>query len=277
MRSEKMKTPVLIAIVVTLHCVAVALIICMQGCVTTGGDDVAITTEHPILPPPAYVAPTPVHTVPRERVREWPSKTVSYSVKSGETLSGIAQKNGVKVSELVRINGIADPNKLRSGEKILLPVGASRAPRTDDSTSKAPAPRPSLDGSAYVVKQGDSLSVIAVRHGVSVGALRAANGLSGDRILVDQKLVIPGKSAIEQDRIEIDDPEVEITPVPPVPVPSTRSAQPAREFIKLRVEKGDSLKALAHGYHTTVDDLKAINGLTSETLVPGTTIRIPID
>jgi hypothetical protein len=58
---------------------------------------------------------------------------------------------------------------------------ASAAPRT-----AAPTPR------TYVVQEGDTLSIIAIRYGTSVSALQAANGLGkSDVINVGQRLVIP--------------------------------------------------------------------------------------
>ena len=44
----------------------------------------------------------------------------------------------------------------------------------------------------YVVARGDTLSEIATRFGISVRALKASNGLSGNTIHVGQKLIIPG-------------------------------------------------------------------------------------
>jgi cytoskeletal protein RodZ len=43
----------------------------------------------------------------------------------------------------------------------------------------------------YVVKSGDTLTRIAKAHGTTIKALRAANSLEGDRLLVGAKLKIP--------------------------------------------------------------------------------------
>ncbi len=43
----------------------------------------------------------------------------------------------------------------------------------------------------YMVKSGDSLTRIAKAHGTTVKALKAANGLKSDRIVVGKKLKIP--------------------------------------------------------------------------------------
>ena len=53
------------------------------------------------------------------------------------------------------------------------------------------AARIAAGGSRYVIRRGDTLSEIALRHRVSMRALRAANGIKGDRIRVGQVLRIP--------------------------------------------------------------------------------------
>lgn len=47
------------------------------------------------------------------------------------------------------------------------------------------------DDETYVVKKGDTLTKIAIRHGVSVAEIKRRNGLSSDMIRVGQKLVVP--------------------------------------------------------------------------------------
>ncbi len=50
-----------------------------------------------------------------------------------------------------------------------------------------------VDGRVHLVSSGDSLSVLATRYGVSVGALKRVNGLTDNRIYVGQRLKIPGR------------------------------------------------------------------------------------
>jgi len=54
-----------------------------------------------------------------------------------------------------------------------------------------PKPKPKPKVVKYLVKKGDSLSKVASRHGVSLSALRRANGISGDLIRPGQALTIP--------------------------------------------------------------------------------------
>ena len=51
---------------------------------------------------------------------ETPAATI-YAVKSGDTLSKIAQKHGTTYQTLAKLNGIADPNKIYIGQKIKIP------------------------------------------------------------------------------------------------------------------------------------------------------------
>lgn len=84
--------------------------------------------------------------------------TTTYTVKSGDTLSGIAAKFGVTVAQLQAWNGISDPNLIYVGQ--VLKVSGSTGTTT------------------YTVKSGDTLSGIAAKFGVTVAQLQAWNGIS---------------------------------------------------------------------------------------------------
>jgi LysM repeat protein len=83
-----------------------------------------------VTPSDAPAQPLPAHsTMPEEKPNPAPkpaAKPVAkapakvYTVKSGDTLSGIATKNKTTVANLVKINGIKDANKLSVGQKIKL-------------------------------------------------------------------------------------------------------------------------------------------------------------
>ena len=63
--------------------------------------------------------------------------------------------------------------------------------RTAPPVSKEKAMTASHPEALYVVKSGDSLTRIAKVHGTTVKALKAANGLESDRIVVGARLKIP--------------------------------------------------------------------------------------
>jgi membrane-bound lytic murein transglycosylase D len=129
---------------------------------------------------------------------------VTHVVRRGETLGTIASRYGVSVSDIRTWNRLSTPTvrrgtrlKIRTGDAVVAAEARATADSAQIATLKPPAPsqRRSSGGSAsIVVRRGDTLGAIAARHGVSVSALRQANGLRGNLIRVGQRLRLPGES-----------------------------------------------------------------------------------
>jgi LysM repeat protein len=94
-----------------------------------------------------------------------------YTVKRGDTLASIARDGGISIAELRAANNLSG-DRILAGQTLFVP------PRAGEPL-------------VHVVVRGETLGVIARRHNVSVAAIRQANGLSSDRILVGQQLLIP--------------------------------------------------------------------------------------
>ena len=104
--------------------------------------------------------------------------SAAYTVRPGDTLSGIAVRLGVSVGDRARANAIPDPDQVFAGRRLTVP-----------GTSAATPAR------VHVVVAGDNLSTIARRNGVSVRALASANDLDPDRYLrLGARLVVPATS-----------------------------------------------------------------------------------
>lgn len=116
-----------------------------------------------------------------------PSGSSVYVVKKGDTFGKIAQNSKTTVKALKAANPGIDYNKIKVGQKINIPAASA-------SGSKASAAAASQAG-VHVVKSGEILGRIANQYGVKVADLKAANGLTSDKITVGQKLKIPGKAA----------------------------------------------------------------------------------
>lgn len=60
---------------------------------------------------------------------------MTHTVKSGETLSGIAKKYGTTVAKIKAANAalISDPNMIKVGWSLVIPVEAAAAPAPDPS------------------------------------------------------------------------------------------------------------------------------------------------
>lgn len=54
---------------------------------------------------------------------DFPKQGINYTVQAGDTLSGIAQKNGAKLQDIVNANKITDPTKIRVGQTLFIPQG----------------------------------------------------------------------------------------------------------------------------------------------------------
>lgn len=68
---------------------------------------------------------------------------------------------------------------------------ATTSPAAPPVAKVNPIPEASQSGTVYVVKSGDTLTRIAKTYGTSIKAIEAANGLTGDRIVIGAKLKIP--------------------------------------------------------------------------------------
>jgi len=303
-----MKTPWVIAIVAGAHVLAVAGIMLIQGCGTMQGT--IPETAETVMPPSAVEPePAPERPAPPPKVTAWPPATSSeYVIKKGDSLSKVAARYGLSTRELAALNGIDNPNKIRIGQKLVIP-GTSGAVKTAPKPAAKPKAKPAAkpkaakvtpaSGNVYVVKSGDCLSKIAVAHGCKTKDLKAANKLTNDKIFVGQKLAIPGASK----KPAAKKPAAKPTPTPvakpteqPAATPAEKPAAPVnldsapvelpdpdlggstsidvREHI---VGEDEDLPRIAMRYGVTVTRLKEINGLVDGAVRPGQKIKIPID
>jgi LysM repeat protein len=144
--------------------------------------------------PPAYTPPAapepqpPVAAAPLAAAGE-------YKVAKGDMLVTIARKNHISLKALQDANPGLDAKKLKVGQTLHIPAPAASTPSAPAANPVAsPAPDEQRGASqVYTVKSGDTLSKIASQHGVTIKALRAANSLKTDRIVVGQKLKLPEK------------------------------------------------------------------------------------
>lgn len=152
-------------------------------------------------------------------------QTRTYVIQRGDTLSGLALRFGTTVYTLQQLNNIPDPNKINAGATIKV-GGAS-----------VPAPAVSVNGQVYVVKPNDTLSAIALKYGLSVNAIAAANGIADpNKIYVNQTIRIPGTNAAN----------------------GTATAPAPNVYI---VQPNDTLSEIAVRFGTSVANLARINGI----------------
>lgn len=95
--------------------IGVACLLALAGC--QGGSTGSTDAVQLLITPVPSPTSTPL-TQPT-------AQPVSYVVKSGDTLSGIADMFGVTVDDIVRVNNIADANSLQEGQILNIPGHAS--------------------------------------------------------------------------------------------------------------------------------------------------------
>ena len=318
-----MKTSaLLITIVVALHCAALGALFIIQGCGTTARTGTpppaAATTPMPPTtkeavnyPPPKTLEKAPVA---KSESKELPKalETTEYIVRSGDSIGGIAKQYGISRGEIVDLNKLSDPNKLRVGQKLMLPgrlkikaAPAKPAKKTEavkTAKSAAPAemtaPAASVEvaapvapaemtapaaGKEYVVLKGDSLSKIAKKFSTKIKALREANKLQGDKLKIGQKLVIPeasAASAAPSASMTIPAPAESVAPAAaPAALAAPAAAVPtsiANSGITHIVQPSEDINSIAKLYAVTVDEIVELNQLgANRTVKVGQRLKIP--
>ena len=191
-----------------------------------------------------------------------------YVVKPGDTLFSIARREGTTVAALKAQNGMGRSNSLRPGRKLTI-HGAGLAEAAEDeapptrsrnrrqvaepevtaepmATGRAVAGRVvdiALPGKAYRVRKGDTLAEVADKLNTSVAALAKANHLKKPYRLRPGQTIRGGGGGT------------------------------AKAYV---VARGDTLATIAERFDTSVDRLRAANGLRrGASVAPGRKLRLP--
>lgn len=123
---------------------------------------------------------------PAADMQSLPGDSGYYVVQRGDSLSMIAQAYGLALSDLLRLNGMQNPNHIYVGQTL-------RVSARVELPASSLQSEPELADAIYVVQQGDSLAQIAKQYGMSVEEAMRLNGLpnpnfvwAGQRLRVNQ-------------------------------------------------------------------------------------------
>lgn len=185
-----------------------------------------------------------------------------YTVKSGDSLWAIANANGVSIANLRQWNSISG-DIIYPGQRLVVKQGASAGGTTNSSTAgnnnstgSSTNSTNNTSGNDYTVKSGDSLWAIANAKGVSVADLRQWNSISGDLIYPGQRLVVKKGSGTAS------------------AAASTNQSSGQTNGTNHKVKSGDTLWGLAQQYGTSIQKIKQLNGLSSDLIYIGQTLKV---
>jgi membrane-bound lytic murein transglycosylase D len=189
----------------------------------------------------------------------------TYTVRRGDSLSRIADKQGVSVKDLQRWNGLGSSTTIRAGQRLTV-APAQEKPTVEPSvTASAPAVSKTVTASAatkqpvgemvyHTVKKGEYPAQIAKAHGVRVDDLLAWNGLTKrSTIQIGQKLKIgvgtKTQSAAPAQKLATAAPVVDV-------------AKPSHV-----VRRGETVTSIAKKHGVSTRDLLTWNGLSSKSIL----------
>jgi LysM repeat protein len=123
-------------------------------------------------------------------------------------------------------------------------------PDKKDTKEKSKKNDTAKKGKTYKVEEGDNLSSIAGKYGVSVDDIMEWNNLENDKIIIGQVLIVsnPGKTK------------------------ETTSVNTKKIIYK--VKEGDTLEKIANDYDVTIDNIKEWNSLKSDKIIIGQELKI---
>jgi membrane-bound lytic murein transglycosylase D len=172
---------------------------------------------------PAYIPPVQAYVVHR--------------VRSGESLSVIAERYKTSIRSIMNMNSLKSRNFIKTGWNLKIPTNAGMAIYSLEEGQVA----------EYVVKKGDSLWKIAKNYNTTVNTIKSLNNLKSTNLQIGQILKISSVATV------------------------TGSGN-TQEYI---VKKGDSPYLIAKRYSMNLSEFLTLNGLTPRsTIFPGQVLQV---
>ena len=183
----------------------------------------------------------------------------TYTVKAGDSLYRIAKNHNMSLQELKSLNNLS--SDLIFAGQVLKVSGqvTTNQPSTNTNTSQNSNQAQTSGNGTYTVKAGDSLYRIAVNHNMSLQELKNLNNLSSNLIIPGQVLKVSGQATSNQ--------------------PSTNTSQNSNQTQAsgngtYTVKAGDSLYRIAVNHNMSLQELKNLNNLSSNLIMPGQVLKV---
>ena len=135
-----------------------------------------------------------------------------------------------------------------------------------------PLPPPEPEYTVYIVQRGDYLAKISKKYNVTINSIKRLNNLKDDNIRIGQKLKLPGKLEVGEQKVPEGAFAKDTKTTAKKPYAAYTGA--TKEYV---VKSGDTLGAIAYGNGINIRQLKELNGLTSDSLKIGQKLKIPAE
>jgi peptidoglycan endopeptidase LytF len=192
------------------------------------------------------------------------NKVILHKVEAKETYYAISRRYKIPYQEIMTYNN----NKMLD-VGVIIKVPTRILFNTASNTSENVAS--STENFEYFVQKKDNLMALAKRYGTTVNEIKKLSGLSSINLQIGQKLIIPGKKT-EDENTSTTEKTKEQNPIIVSVVEKTNS--PTNNTTTYTVKKKDNLNLIAKNLNVSVDEIKRLNGLTSNNLQIGQVLQI---
>ncbi len=188
-------------------------------------------------------------------------KVIIYKVEPKETYYSISKKYNVSYQEVMEFN---DSKLLQIGVTLKIPTHIPFS-----NTTSTPVQNTNGQLIEYTVVAKDNLNQLAEKYGTTVNDIKKANNLSSINLRIGQVLKIPSNGAV------IETPAMAVAETTPTKANPITASTETTAAIEHTIKAKENLNLLAQKYHTTIDEIKRLNGLSSNNLQIGQVLKIP--
>jgi LysM repeat protein len=197
----------------------------------------------------------------------------TYTVQSGDSVWSVADKHGMTMDELIRLNGIQD-NFIYPGQTLTVSKGdstsANQSSQPSQSTTPTTPTQPSVSQTnnntdKYTVQSGESVWLIADKFGITIDELCSWNNIQNNFIYPGQTLIVKGNSTSANQSNQ------STTPATPTTNVNTNNNANVTTY---KVQSGDSVWLISDKFGITIDELSSWNNLENNFIYPGQTLKV---
>ncbi|OGU84472.1 MAG: hypothetical protein A2W11_12380 [Ignavibacteria bacterium RBG_16_35_7] len=192
---------------------------------------------------------------------------VNYRVKKNDSLLGIAELFNTRVTDIRNWNNIPYTTSITVGQSLTLYVPEEKKEFYASLDSQTPvektiikntfSKKPTNTWVYHRIKRGENLNSIAAKYGVSISEIKEWNNLRSNKILLGSRLkIFSDKTSdylVSNDNVK---------------------TQNKSTLFKYKVKSGDTIGELAQKFGVTSTQSRKWNGLSSNNLLAGKTLKI---